>query len=139
MNPLKRLKWQHSLSELRQIHENEADTNRQQTLAALMQLRDGVSVAVVASNLSVSVREVNIWARRYHTKGLLKTLNYISHSLCLVNLEQQQMLVAHSINEGFNSVPEGVRWIQDTMGVTYSEAGATQLFKRLGIRTAGRG
>lgn len=133
-----RLAWQEDEATLKRLYLGEKDAQNRTKLQALWHLRQGRTITEVAAIVGKHPRTIQDWVAWYRRGGLAEVLQHRhgGHGGGKAYLSEEQMAeLKQRASEGkLRSVQDGIRWIQEQYGVTYTYSGMHQVFMRLGLR-----
>lgn len=122
------------LAELRKAHRKARDKREADRIKAVVLLATGWTAEQVAEALLIDPNRVRNHFRRYQAVGL-KALGDIAcrGSDCLLDADQLAILDRHLQNNLYLTAKAIAHWVEETVGVTYTESGMTALLHRLGF------
>ncbi|HEV2124167.1 MAG TPA: winged helix-turn-helix domain-containing protein [Chloroflexota bacterium] len=130
--------WQDDEAALKRAYQSESDAQIKPRLHLLWLVRQGHQVQQAASLVGVHCRTAQQWMAWYREGGLLKVRSQrrgnARGKAPRLSVEQKQALVAKARSDGFVSVWEGVRFVEERFGIDYSYSGMNKVFAALGLR-----
>ncbi len=127
--------WKDSIDTLRELWQQEPHPDKQRKLHALILLQSGMELDEAASISCVPLLMLQQLIRSYQRMGIYYALGYRVHRESRLTLEQQRALIAHNLQEPFETLADGAAWIAAQFNVNYAVSSIRALFARLGIQT----
>lgn len=133
-----RIEWQEDEATLKRLYTKERDAQSRTKLQALWHLRQGRTIAEVAEIVGKHPRTIQDWIAWYRQGGLAKVLGHRhgGHGGRQSYLTPEQMAeLKQAASEGkFRCVQDGIKWVKERYGVTYTYPGMHEVFRRLELR-----
>ena len=132
------IEWQEDEESLKRLYLEEKDAQNRTKLQALWQLRRGRTIAEVAEIVGKHPRTIQDWIAWYRRGGLAEVLRHRrggkgGRQSYLTNEQLAELKQAASEGK-LRCIQDGVRWVQERYGVTYTYWGMRGVFARLGLR-----
>jgi transposase len=100
-------------------------------------VRQGHRVSQAAQLIGVHYRTAQEWIAWYKQGGLAQVRSRKRGGVGRqprLSAEQKEALCANARSEGLVSVKDGLRFVQEQFGVTYTESGMSKVFASLSLR-----
>jgi transposase len=132
------IEWQEDEATLKQRYLAEKDPQNRTRLQALWQLRRGRTTTEVADLVGKHPRTIQDWIAWYRQGGLEEVLGHRhgghGGKESWLTDEQLEALEAAASAGQVHSIQDGVQWVQEQYGVTYTYWGIRGVFARLELR-----
>jgi transposase len=132
------VEWQEDEATLKEYYLSEKDVQNRTRLQALWQLRRGRTIVEVAELVGRNPRTIQDWVAWYRQGGLAEVLQHRhgghGGKQSWLTDEQMDELQAAAIAGKIRCIQDGVQWVQEEHGVTYTYWGMRGVFARLGLR-----
>ena len=132
------VEWQEDEATLKEYYLSEKDVQNRTRLQALWQLRRGRTIVEVAELVGRNPRTVQDWVAWYRQGGLVEVLRHRhgghGGKQSWLTDEQRDKLRAAASAGKIRCIQDGVQWVQEQYGVTYTYWGMRGVFARLGLR-----
>jgi transposase len=129
--------WQEDETALKAAYQSEQNATVKARLHLLWLVRQGHLVSQAASLIGVHYRTAQEWIAWYKQGGLdqvrARRRGGTGRQPRLTP-EQKEVLLAKARTEGFVSVKDGLRFVQEQFGVSYTESGMSKVFCALSLR-----
>jgi transposase len=122
---------------LKRAYQQEQNALVKPRLHVLWLVRQGKQVQEAAELVGVHRRTAGEWLLWYRQGGLAMVRSHRRGGYgraSRLNPEQKAALIAKARAEGFVSVKEGVRFVQEQFGIEYTESGMGKVFSVLQLR-----
>ena len=129
--------WQQDETALKAAYQSEQNATIKPRLHLLWLVRQGHLVSQAAPLIGVHYRTAQEWIAWYKQGGLDQVRSRRRGGTGRqprLNTEQKEVLKVRAGTEGFVSVKEGVRFVQEQFGVLYTESGMNKVFCALSLR-----
>lgn len=129
--------WQQDETALKAAYQSEQNATIKPRLHLLWLVRQGHLVSQAAPLIGVHYRTAQEWIAWYKQGGLDQVRSRRRGGTGRqprLNTEHKEVLKAKARTEGFVSVKEGVRFVQEQFGVPYTESGMSKVFSALSLR-----
>ena len=132
------VEWQEDEATLKAYYLSEKDVQNRTRLQALWQLRRGKTIVEVAELVGRHPRTIQDWVAWYRQGGLAEVLRHRhgghgGKESWLSDEQMDELEAAASAGE-IRCIQDGVQWVQEHHGVTYTYWGMRGVFARLGLR-----
>jgi transposase len=132
------VEWQETEATLKNRYLDEKDAQNRTRLQALWQLRQGRTIGEVAELVGKHPRTIQDWVAWYRQGGLESVLHHRhgghGGKQPRLSAEQAQALEAAASAGQVRCIQDGVQWVQEQYGVTYTYWGMRSVFARLLLR-----
>jgi len=129
--------WQEDQAALKAAYQSEQNATRKPRLHLLWLVRQGHNVRQAAQLIGVHYRTAQEWIAWYRQGGLAQVKARKRGGTGRqprLTTDQKQALKDKACKEGFVSVKDGLRFVQEQFGVTYTESGMGKVFSALSLR-----
>jgi transposase len=129
--------WQEDEAALKAAYQNEQNATVKTRLHLLWLVRQGHLLTQAAPLVGVHYRTAQEWIAWYKQGGLAQVKARKRGGVGRqprLNPEQKEALLAKARGEGLVSVKDGLRFVQEQFGVTYTESGMNKVFSALELR-----
>ncbi len=126
--------WQQDEASLKAAYQSEQNAAIKPRLHLLWLVRQGHTVRQGAQLIGVHYRTAQEWIAWYKQGGLDQVRSRRRGGTGRqprLNTEHKEVLTARAGTEGFVSVKEGVRFVQEQFGVSYTESRMSKVFASL--------
>jgi transposase len=133
-----RVEWQEDEDTLKKRYLDGKDAQDRTRLQALWQLRRGRTIEQVADLVGKHPRTIQDWVAWYRQGGLDGVLHHRhgghGGKQPRLSAEQESALGAEASAGQVPCIQDGVQWVREQYGVTYTYWGMRAVFARLGLR-----
>lgn len=129
--------WQEDEAALKTAYQSEHDAAIKPRLHLLWLVRQGHLVSQAAPLIGVHYRTAQEWIAWYKQGGLDHVRSRKRGGRGRqprLNTDQKEALCAKARSEGFVSVKDGLRFVQEQFGLTYTQSGMNKVFSALSLR-----
>lgn len=130
--------WHEVEATLKKRYLDEKDAQNRTRLQALWQLRRGRTIGEVAELVGKHPRTIQDWVAWYRQGGLAGVLQHRhgghGGKQPRLTAEQESALKAEASAGRVRCIQDGVQWVQEQYGVTYTYWGMRTVFARLDLR-----
>jgi len=111
-----------------------SDRRVAERLHAILLFDEGRSTQDVSAILHLHPKTLKRWVQRFAATGIegLCSFNYVGNTPWLTNDQIQQFTAW--LDERVRSTKEAIAWVEEQVGLDYTESGMLKLLKRLGYR-----
>ncbi len=132
------IEWEEDEATLKERYLAEKESQRRTRLQAMWQLRQGKTTAEVAEIVGRHQRTIQEWVAWYRQGGLAKVLKQRQGEkggkVSWLSQEQLEQLKAAAGEGEIHSIQDGMKWVKEHQGVSYSYWGMRSIFVRLGLK-----
>ena len=130
--------WQEDEATLFELYKQETDHQNRTRLQALWLLRSGRKLQEIADILGIHYRTLQSWVAWYRQGGIAEVVAHrhggAGGPRPLLNQEQEAQLLQKARAGELRSISDGVKWVEEKCGVSYSYWGMRHVYERLGLR-----
>ena len=129
--------WQQDEASLKAAYQGEQNAAIKPRLHLLWLVRQGYTVRQAAQLIGVHYRTAQEWIAWYKQGGLAQVRSRKRGGVGRqprLNPEHKEALYAKARTDGLVSVKDGLRFVQEQFGVTYTESGMNKVFSALSLR-----